>query len=190
MTRPGRGRHSLRRSLLSLRPHAAKAYHDKEVPEVVIMTNLDANGNYDKVGAERGVGWHVDGTFQQDPTKATILHSVALPDHGGNTAFANMYLAWDTMPEALKRRIDGLTAIHRLRGRKAYTQGIVSDEEMKRMIVSRDIYPVYERWFRLQHDRDQSAGRHGRRRVDGPRCEGDVRRQRHTTAQRSLLARQ
>lgn len=123
-----------------LRPHAAKAYHDKEVPEVVIMTNLDANGNYDEVGATRGVGWHVDGTFQQDPTKATILHSVALPDRGGNTAFANMYLAWDTMPDELKRRIDGLTALHRLRGRKSYTQGIVSAEEMKRMTEVR--HPV------------------------------------------------
>ncbi len=116
-----------------LRPHAAKAYHDKEIPEVVIMTNQDANGNYDEVGATRGVGWHVDGTFQQDPTKATILHAVALPDRGGNTAFANMYLAWDTMPADLKRRVDGKTALHRLRGRKSYTQGIVAADDMKKM---------------------------------------------------------
>lgn len=116
-----------------LRPHVAKHYRDAEIPEVVVMTNQDANGNFDPVGAGRGVGWHVDGTFHQDPPKATVLHSVALPDHGGNTAFANMYLAYDTMPEALKRRAEGRFAMHRLRGRKHHTQGIVGGDDLRKM---------------------------------------------------------
>lgn len=116
-----------------LRPHVAKNYRDAAIPEVVIMTNQDANGNFDAVGAGRGVGWHVDGTYHQEPPKATILHAIALPDHGGNTAFANMYLAYDTMPEALKRRAEGKFAMHRLRGRKSNTQGIVGGDDMKKM---------------------------------------------------------
>lgn len=116
-----------------LRPHVAKNYRDAEFPEVVIMTNQDANGNFDAVGAGRGVGWHVDGTFHQEPPKATLLHSVALPDHGGNTAFANMYMAYDTMPAELQRRAEGKFAMHRLRGRKHNTQGIVNAEDLKKM---------------------------------------------------------
>ena len=116
-----------------LRPHVAKSYRDAAVAEVVIMTNQDAQGNYDQVGAERGVGWHVDGTYHQEPPKATMLHAVALPDRGGNTAFANMYLAYDTMPEALKRRAEGKFALHRLRGRKHNTQGIVGGDDLKKM---------------------------------------------------------
>lgn len=116
-----------------LREHIAKDYRHPEYPEIVVMTNQDARGNYDKVGAERGVGWHSDGTFEQVPPKATVLHAVALPDRGGNTIFANMYLAYDAMPEQLKRRIDGRNAIFRLRGRKQRTQGIVSAEDLKRM---------------------------------------------------------
>lgn len=116
-----------------LREHVAKDYRHPEVPEVVLMTNQDAQGNYDKVGAERGVGWHSDGTFERVPPKATLLHAVALPDRGGNTLFANMYLAYETMPESLKRRVDDRIAIFRLRGRKSQTQGIVKADDLKRM---------------------------------------------------------
>jgi len=116
-----------------LREHIAKDYRHPEVPEVVIMTNQDARGNYDRVGAERGVGWHSDGTFEAVPPKATLLHAIALPDRGGNTLFANMYLAYEKMPEELKRRVDGKMAIFRLRGRKHQTQGIVAADDLKRM---------------------------------------------------------
>ncbi len=126
-----------------LRPHVAKNYRDAQIPEVVVMTNQDANGNFDAVGAGRGVGWHVDGTFHQDPPKATVLHAVALPDHGGNTAFANMYMAYDTMPADLKRRAEGKFARHRLRGRKHHTQGIVNADDLKKMTDV--IHPVIRR---------------------------------------------
>ena len=116
-----------------LREHVAKDYRHPEVPEVVLMTNQDAQGNYDKVGAERGVGWHSDGTFERVPPKATLLHAIALPDRGGNTLFANMYLAYETMPESLRRRVDDKIAIFRLRGRKSETQGIVKADDLKRM---------------------------------------------------------
>ncbi|HYC47436.1 MAG TPA: TauD/TfdA family dioxygenase [Burkholderiales bacterium] len=116
-----------------LREHVAKNYRDPEVPEVVIMTNQDERGNYDRVGAERGVGWHSDGTFEAVPPKATVLHAIAVPDRGGNTIFANMYLAYETMPADLKKRVDGKSAIFRLRGRKQHTQGIVSGEDLRRM---------------------------------------------------------
>lgn len=116
-----------------LREHIAKDYRDPQVPEVVIMTNQDAQGNYDRVGAERGVGWHSDGTFEPVPPKATLLHAVTLPDHGGNTIFANMYLAYERMPEDLKRRVDGKMGVFRLRGRKQQTQGIVAAEDLRKM---------------------------------------------------------
>lgn len=116
-----------------LREHIAKDYRHPEVPEIVIMTNQDAQGNYDRVGAERGVGWHSDGTFERVPPKATLLHAVALPDRGGNTVFANMYLAYEKMPQDLKRRVDEKMALFRLRGRKQQTQGIVAADDLRKM---------------------------------------------------------
>ena len=123
-----------------LRAHVAKNYRDGDVPEVVIMTNQDANGNFDPVGAGRGDGWHSDGTFEAIPPKATVLHSIAVPTSGGNTRFANMYMAYDSMPSALRTRIEHLNAVFRLRGRKYKTQGIVSEDDFKRM--SDVVHPV------------------------------------------------
>jgi len=116
-----------------LRQHVAKNYRHDEYPEIVVMTNQDAQGNFDAVGAGRGVGWHSDGTFEVIPPKATVLHAVAVPDLGGNTIFANMYLAYETMPKKLKERIEHMNAIFRLRGRKHKTQGIVSADDLKKM---------------------------------------------------------
>lgn len=116
-----------------LRPHIAKNYRNSEIPEVVVMTNQDAHGNFDPVGAGRGVAWHVDGTFQQDPPKATLLHAVALPGTGGNTGFANMYMAYEMMPAALRKQVDGRYAMHRLRGRKNNGAELVGADALKKM---------------------------------------------------------
>ena len=121
-----------------LQPHIAKRYQHPEVPEVVINTNQDAQGNYDKLGAERGVGWHSDLPYDQVPARATLLHAVNVPSHGGNTAFANMYMAYETMPAALKNKIEGRYALFCLGGRNRLTQGILEDPTK----VPHAIHPV------------------------------------------------
>ena len=108
-----------------IQPHIAKKYRLPEVPEVVLMINQDEKGNFDKVGAERGVGWHSDLAYDWTPAKATLLHAVAIPDRGGNTKFANMVMACDEMPAALKKRVDGKLAAYRQGGRLGLNQGIM-----------------------------------------------------------------
>ena len=41
-----------------------------------------------------------------------MLHAQELPTEGGDTLFANMHLAWETLPTALRRAADGLLAEH------------------------------------------------------------------------------
>ncbi len=62
-----------------------------------------------------GKAWHTDHSFQPEPPKATLLYGVKLPKRGGDTWFANMKLAYDTLPNKLKDRIKGLEAIHAYR---------------------------------------------------------------------------
>lgn len=119
--------------------HIAKRYRHPEVDEIVLMTNVDKDGNYDDVGARRGEGWHSDTCYSQEPAKATVLHSVELPDRGGDTVFANMHMAYDTMPEALKRRIDGLQCYFRYGGREAKTVEALSAEDRAKENV---VHPV------------------------------------------------
>jgi alpha-ketoglutarate-dependent taurine dioxygenase len=109
-----------------LQPHVAKRYRHPEVPEIVLMTNQDKDGNFDPAGAERGVGWHSDLAYEQTPAKATLLHAIHIPDRGGNTRFANMYRAWEEMPTGLKERVDGRFARFRYGGRKRVNLAAIS----------------------------------------------------------------
>jgi taurine dioxygenase len=59
-----------------------------------------------------GEGFHTDHSNAVCPPKATVLHAVSLPDRGGDTQYVNMHLAYDELPQATKRRLDGLKAIH------------------------------------------------------------------------------
>ena len=66
-----------------------------------------------------GTPWHADATYLQTPYQVSVLRSVIAPDLGGDTAFSSGISAYESLPEDVKRRIDGLTAIHRPNG-KAY----------------------------------------------------------------------
>jgi taurine dioxygenase len=130
------------RNFGALQPHVAKKYRHPEAEDIVMMTNVDKDGNFDKVGASRGVGWHSDLSYEQTPAKATVLHAVELPDRGGDTRFANMYMAYEAMPERLKRRITGLQAGFRYGGRQGLSTEHLSAEDKAKPEV---IHPVVRR---------------------------------------------
>jgi taurine dioxygenase len=59
-----------------------------------------------------GEGYHTDHSNAVEPPKATVLHAVKLPDRGGDTQYVNMHRAYEALPDAMKRRIDGMRAMH------------------------------------------------------------------------------
>jgi taurine dioxygenase len=56
--------------------------------------------------------WHHDVTWRACPSMGAVLHAVSVPDHGGDTLFADMYAAYDALDEASKVEIDELVAVH------------------------------------------------------------------------------
>lgn len=80
-------------------------------PEVLIVSNIVENGKPIGLG-DAGHFWHSDLSYKEQPSLGSMLHAQELPSEGGDTLFANMHLAWDTLPEALKRRVEGLRAEH------------------------------------------------------------------------------
>ena len=72
-----------------------------------------------------GTPWHADATYLERPYQVSILRSVIAPALGGDTAFSSGISAYEALPDDVKSRIDGLTAIHRP-DRKA--RGIIKDE--------------------------------------------------------------
>jgi len=67
------------------------------------------NGRHPDLTAMR---WHTDRSWRVDPALATILYGVDVPAAGGDTLFVNCALAYDGLPDAQKRSIDGMSAIH------------------------------------------------------------------------------
>jgi taurine dioxygenase len=63
-------------------------------------------------GAVVGGGWHTDSTFLERPPAAVVMRAIEVPDYGGDTAFANQYLAYETLSPGLRALLDGLRAVH------------------------------------------------------------------------------
>jgi len=55
-----------------------------------------------------GEVWHTDQMFNPKPAKATILYAKETPDAGGDTLFANMYLAYDALSDSMKEMLKGI----------------------------------------------------------------------------------
>jgi taurine dioxygenase len=56
--------------------------------------------------------WHSDTTYLQCPPKATMLYARQLPPVGGDTLFANMNMAYESLSSGMRRLLDGLSAIN------------------------------------------------------------------------------
>lgn len=72
--------------------------------------------------------WHTDWSFQPNPPDGTCLYGITIPPEGGDTLFANQQLALQTMPDALRRRIEGRTAVHSA-GRGYAPDGLYGDDD-------------------------------------------------------------
>ena len=56
--------------------------------------------------------WHSDTAYLERPPMGTMLIAREVPPWGGDTLFANMYLAWETLSPGLQRLLDGLAAVN------------------------------------------------------------------------------
>jgi taurine dioxygenase len=74
-------------------------------PEVLAITH-DA----DHPGRENG--WHSDVTWRLQPSLGSILRCIECPPVGGDTLFADMYAAYDGLPQRIKARVEGRVARH------------------------------------------------------------------------------
>ncbi|MGH8687735.1 MAG: TauD/TfdA dioxygenase family protein [Burkholderiales bacterium] len=56
--------------------------------------------------------WHSDTTYLERPPTASMLYALEVPPKGGDTLFANQYLAYETLSEGLRRTLDGLVGVN------------------------------------------------------------------------------
>ena len=81
-------------------------------PEISCLINTPRTDGSAADAHYAGSDWHSDGSFRVSPTNLSLLHAVEVPEVGGDTQFANMYLAYETLSGGMKKLIDGLEGVH------------------------------------------------------------------------------
>jgi taurine dioxygenase len=90
---------------------SGRKFSDKH-PSIMLVSNIRADGK--PIGAlpDGEMHFHTDQCHQEMPAKATMLYAIEVPATGGNTLFANAYMAYETLPAELKRLLAGRRALN------------------------------------------------------------------------------
>jgi alpha-ketoglutarate-dependent taurine dioxygenase len=124
-----------------LEAHVLSQYNHPKHPEILIVSNVKENGQH--VGIyDAGRYWHTDLSYMAVPSKGSILYAIEIPQKAGeplgDTLFASSAAAYDALPDDIKARIDGLSALYSLdhRHKKLVADGdaeaVLSDEAKKK----------------------------------------------------------
>jgi alpha-ketoglutarate-dependent taurine dioxygenase len=126
----------------TLEINVANMFQEKGHPEVMILSNIVENGR--PIGlADAGQDWHTDMAYNELIAFANVLYALQVPRRDGQplgeTEFANMRAAYADLPEALKRRLDGMTVLFdfakfwdRMRERPGSERPPLSEEQRRR----------------------------------------------------------
>lgn len=138
----------------SLEINVANQYHEPGLPEVMILSNLKENGK--PIGlADAGQDWHTDMSYSRTIAFSNVLYGIRIPMRDGrslgNTEFCNMHAAYDELPEALKRELEGMTITHdfnkfweKMRQEKGSTRPPLTEEQRRRKPpVSHPVFLVH-----------------------------------------------
>ena len=107
-----------------LQIHVLKQFLLAHHPEILIVSNIVENGQPVGLG-DAGKYWHSDLSYKELPSLGSMLYAQELPSEGGDTLFADMHLAWDTLPEPLRKAVEGRNAVHSYTSR--YSHGHNAD---------------------------------------------------------------
>lgn len=94
-----------------LQIHVLKQFQLGGHPEVFVISNIVENGQPVGLG-DAGKFWHSDLSYKEVPSLGSMLYAQELPEEGGDTLFADQQRAYETLPEALRRAIEGKLAVH------------------------------------------------------------------------------
>lgn len=92
--------------------------HRLDYAELADISNVKADGQIAEREHAKIVGnianqlWHSDSSFQKPRAKYSMLSAVTVPSEGGQTEYADLRLAYDTLPADLKKRVEGRVAVH------------------------------------------------------------------------------
>jgi taurine dioxygenase len=87
--------------------HVHPMHKERSEDSEVLQVRTTAESSY-----TAGDGWHTDVTCDEYPPMGSMLYIKETPPSGGDTLFADMYLAYDLLSDTMKHMLDGLVAVH------------------------------------------------------------------------------
>lgn len=91
--------------------YSVSEFVDKVHPELALVSNIAVNGK--NIGLKDAARkWHSDLSYTRTPNPISILYAHEVCKQGGGTQFVSMYRAWETLPDNMRKRLDGLEAEH------------------------------------------------------------------------------
>ncbi len=102
------------------------------LPGVTVIDQIAPKGEY----TDR---WHTDHTFAEETPLGAVLHAIELPSSGGDTCFASMYAAYETLSPTLQRFLETLTAVH---STEIVTRALAHVDNVKTLQQREAIHPV------------------------------------------------
>jgi taurine dioxygenase len=94
-----------------LETHVVGEFNLANHPEIFIVSNVKEEGKL-KGAVYAGQYWHSDLSYMPKPSLGSLLLCREMPEIGGDTMWANMYLAYDTLSDAMKQFLGSLKAVH------------------------------------------------------------------------------
>jgi len=82
------------------------------LPGVMYISNIRENGKLIGALPDGEMYFHSDQCYIESPSVGTMLYAMEVPSKGGDTIFANMFAAYDALPDALKEKIEGRVALN------------------------------------------------------------------------------
>jgi taurine dioxygenase len=119
-------------------PHVIDQFHHPEHADILILSNVQKDGKPTGL-ADAGTYFHTDYSYLEVPARCTMLYSIQVPKKGGDTLFADQYSAYDDLPAAMKKRLEGLIALHHYGNRDDLDKGsrtvasVLSEEQEQKM---------------------------------------------------------
>ena len=111
----------------------------KLLPNIMMISNIRENG--ETIGAlpDGEMNFHHDMIHHEMPHNGTLLYSVEIPSHGGDTLFASGYAAYDTLDPAIRARLEGRKALNHYN----YGTTVRGDTSKAVEAFSEAVHPVF-----------------------------------------------
>ncbi|MFF2846340.1 TauD/TfdA dioxygenase family protein [Streptomyces sp. NPDC058001] len=113
----------------------------------IFTVSLDPAKNRTAEYLKGTFNWHIDGTTDEVPVKATTLTARHVATVGGGTEFASTYAAYENLPEQERKRYEGLRVVHSFEANQRWAHPDPSEADLAswRTVPTRETSLVWKR---------------------------------------------